>query len=114
MEMNTFQKTVLIAALIVLILCMVFIGYSLQTGVKNVWPPNVPICPDYWTVDGSGNDYKCLNTQNLGTCGLKEMSFNTPTYTGSMGMCNKYTWANNCKLAWDGITYGVNNPCSKL
>lgn len=111
MEMSAFQKTILFAAIIVLILCMVFIGYSLQNIQKENWPPNIPVCPDYWTVDGSGNNYKCLNTNNLGTCGLKEMNFNTPTFTGSREMCNKYTWAKNCGLAWDGITYGVQNPC---
>lgn len=108
-EMSTFQKTVLFAAIVVLILCMVFIGYSLQTAQKSMWPPNIPVCPDYWDVDVSGN--KCLNTNNLGTCGLSEMNFNTPTYTGSRALCNKYTWARNCGLAWDGITYGVKNPC---
>ena len=79
------------------------------------WPPLIPQCPDYWFMDPSSN---CVNIRNLGTCspqsGKKHliMNFNTPAYTGSNGNCAKYTWANNCNVSWDGITYGVNNPCS--
>jgi hypothetical protein len=40
------------------------------------------------------------------------MNFNGPVYTGSNGSCAKYTWAQKCKVAWDGISYGVDNPCT--
>ena len=39
------------------------------------------------------------------------MNFNNAPYTGTTGACAKYNWANNCGVSWDGITYGVNNPC---
>ena len=39
------------------------------------------------------------------------MDFNTPYFRGSDGTCNKYKWAKSCDLTWDGITYGVANPC---
>ena len=109
--MNGFQKIVLITAIVVLIIALAFIGFAISSATNQVWPPMIPNCPDYWDVDGSGN---CLNTLNLGTCNLNNspMSFNTSTYTGSNGLCAKYKWANNCGVTWDGITYGVNNPCA--
>jgi hypothetical protein len=39
------------------------------------------------------------------------MDFNTDYYTGSDGLCNKYTWATQYGLQWDGITSGITNPC---
>lgn len=115
--MEGFQKTVLFAAIIILIIALIFIGLALRKAQNYVWPPMVPSCPDYWTLDGSGNNAVCVNVKNLGTCpppsGQKflTMNFNNAPYTGSSGLCSKYTWANNCGLTWDGITYGVSNPC---
>jgi hypothetical protein len=116
--MEAFQKFVLYAAIFVLIIALIFIGLSLSRAKNPVWPPVIPNCPDYWVVDGSGNDTKCINVKDLGTCqasgGDKHltMNFNDPTFTGAQGSCNKYNWANNCGVSWDGITYGVSNPCA--
>jgi len=115
--MESFQKIVLFAAVIILIIALVFIGVSLSFSKDTQWPPMTTECPDYWLVDGSGNNATCINVKDLGTCppatGDKHLSmkFNTPAYTGSNGMCSKYTWAKKCGISWDGITYGVNNPC---
>ena len=115
--MNSFQKIVLIVAIITLIVTLIFIGVTLSYAKNDQWPPMVPDCPDYWMIDGSGNNSKCINVKNLGTCppqsGEKHltMDFNTPLYTGSNGTCAKYTWAKKCGITWDGITYGVGNPC---
>lgn len=112
--MDGFQKTVLFAAVIILIVALVFIGVALSSSVNNVtWPPMVADCPDYWTIDGSGNNAVCVNVKDLGTCPTqKTMNFNTSAFTGSNELCNKYTWASNCNVSWDGITYGVDNPCT--
>lgn len=116
--MEGFQKIILFAAIIILIICLIFIGFALSNSKSSQqWPPMVPSCPDYWTIDGSGNNTVCVNVKNLGTCppqsGQKylTMNFNNAPYTGSTGACSKYTWATNCNVTWDGITYGVNNPC---
>jgi hypothetical protein len=116
--MEAFQKTVLLIAIVVLIVALIFIGLALRNSIANqVWPPMVPSCPDYWTIDGSGNNAFCVNVKNLGTCpapsGQKflKMNFNNSPYNGSNGLCSKYTWATSCGLSWDGITYGVDNPC---
>ena len=112
-----FQKAVLVLAILLLIIMLVFIGVTLsKSKSEEQWPPIIGDCPDYW-VDLSGNGAHCVNTHNLGTCNRLNddpnfMDFTTSTYTGSNGMCNKYTWATNCGVSWDGITYGAPNPCS--
>lgn len=116
-SIGSFQKIILIAAIVILIINLVVIAIALNKSTKTNWPPIVPSCPDYWVSDGSGNNISCTNIKNLGVCkppsGTKNlvMNFNKPPFTGANSNCAKYTWANNCKVAWDGITYGVNNPC---
>jgi hypothetical protein len=115
--MEGFQKIVLFSAIIILIIALVIIGVALTFSKKNVWPPMTPACPDYWVIDGSGNNSTCTNIKDLGTCpphGNNQhlvMNFNSAPYTGAQGNCSKYTFANKCGLSWDGITYGVQNPC---
>ena len=117
----TFQKTVVIIAIIVLLICLVAIGIALAYSKVNSYPDNPPTCPDYWTVDDSDPDkIRCMNVQNLGKCpapagsSYLTLDVGSAPYTGSRGNCAKYTWATNCEIAWDGITYGAPNPCSKL
>jgi hypothetical protein len=50
-----------------------------------------------------------IKTNN--TAALNTMNFNQAPYTGNQGTCNKYKWAQNCGITWDGITSGVPNPC---
>ncbi len=101
-----------------MIIALVLIGIALSKNSTSIaWPPMVPQCPDFWSIDGSGNNATCINVKDLGTfvpsTGQRHqtMNFNTDTFTGSQGACNKYTWANSYNLSWDGITYGVSNPC---
>jgi hypothetical protein len=115
--METFQKSVLVAAVVILILALSFIGIALKYSNQHLWPPIIPSCPDYWTIDGSGNDTKCSNIKDLGSCPANDgdhlvMNFNNAPYIGEQATCAKYTWANNCNVSWDGITYGAQNPCS--
>jgi hypothetical protein len=109
--MQAFQKTVLGIAIVILIISLIIIGIILRNGkYSQTWPPVTPDCPDYW-VDLSGSGGFCVNDKNLGTC-KTPMNFTTSQYTGSNGACAKYNWANNCNISWDGITYGVDNPCN--
>jgi len=120
--MSGFQKIVLFSAIIILLIVLVIIGIALASAKNNEeWPPLVPDCPDYWAITGldiSGNNmYKCVNIKDLGVCPAKDgekhqtMDFNTSMFTGSNGTCAKSRWAKQCKVSWDGITYGVNDPC---
>jgi hypothetical protein len=113
-----FQKIVLLIAVILLIIALIFIGYSLgQAKADETWPPIIGECPDYW-VDISGNGAMCVNVNNLGTCNipsegnLNSMDFSNSYFNSSDGLCAKYKWANGCDVTWDGITSGIANPCS--
>jgi len=118
--MEDFQKFVLFAAIIILMIALIFIGVALKQSVNQDWPPMVPYCPDYWLIDGFGNDTTCINIKDLGTCPPKsgdkhlKMNFNNSAFTGSNEMCAKYLWAKKCGVSWDGITYGVQNPCQNV
>jgi hypothetical protein len=116
--MGSFQKIILIIMFILLIIILVLVGITLYKKKSNqAWPPNVGDCPDYW-LDMSGNGAKCVNVKDLGTCNGSvskgqhlTMDFSAAPYVGSDGNCAKYSWANDCGIAWDGVTYGVPNPC---
>jgi len=116
--MEAFQKIVLFSAIIILSIALIIIGVSLTYAKNPVWPPMVPECPDYWEIDGSGNNTTCINVNDLGTCPAASgndhltMNFNVSPYSGAKGNCNKYQWANKCGVTWDGLTYGANNPCN--
>lgn len=62
-----FQRIVIIIAIIMLIGAMVFIGYALynQSSASGAWPPEIPKCPDFWTV---GSDGTCTNTNKVSNC----------------------------------------------
>lgn len=50
-----FQRIVLTIAIVMLIAAMIFIGYALYQKSSDVsWPPEVPTCPDFWTIDSAG------------------------------------------------------------
>lgn len=116
--MGGFQKIVLVIMFILLIIIIVLVGITLYNKNANQsWPPNLGDCPDYWT-DMSGNGERCVNVKDLGSCNGSvttgehlNMNFAVAPYIGSGGNCAKYNWANDCGIAWDGITYGVPNPC---
>jgi hypothetical protein len=116
--MASFQKIVLIGAIILFIVLVIGITYvMINSKSTQAWPPLIGDCPDYW-VDMSGNGAQCVNVKNLGTCnqnpgsgGHSVMDFTQAPFVGSNGLCSKYTWATGCGITWDGITDGVNNPC---
>jgi hypothetical protein len=112
----TFQKTILIIAILLLLVFFVFIAKEMYSSSYSSWTTTYSDCPDYWDIMDLSGAFVCNNVhglgQNLGS-GLPEtqMDFNTDYYTGSDGLCNKYTWAKQYGLQWDGITSGIANPC---
>ena len=110
-----FQKMILTITLITLVIIFIFLVGSLIYAKKNDQSDRVlPQCPDYWEITESATGPKCVNSQDLGTCPAAtgdahlSLDFASGNYTDN---CAKYTWANNCNIAWDGITYGATNPC---
>ena len=112
---GSFQKTTIIVAGILLLVCIILLAlllYLPSTSNTQVWPPVIPNCPDYF-IDVSGNGSSCLNPKNLGNVS-NIPNFNVSPYIGTNGNCQKYNWATSNNLTWDGITYGVQNPCEAL
>ena len=120
--MDGFKKMVLIASIIILLIVLVIIGIALSYAKDEQWPPMVPSCPDWWIIDGSGENATCVDVKDLSDVTKCQpqtgdrhyrKSFAADMYNGSQGTCNKYKWATYCGVEWDGITYGVNNPCQE-
>jgi hypothetical protein len=111
-----FQKMTILITSAILLIIFIFIAGSLVYAPNN--DQNAPIiaqCPDFWEIGGTDASSTCINVQDLGTCPAAAgdehltLDFNSGNFTDN---CAKYTWANNCNIAWDGLTYGVENPCT--
>lgn len=116
MEFN-FQKIVIILFLIILVITLIIIGVKMNNKLDKDWPPYIANCPDYW-IDLTGDGSSCYNKHSLGMCNIpvsetnkNTMNFNISPFTGDDGLCKKKRWANVCGVAWDGINYGVKDPC---
>lgn len=88
----SFQKTVLIIALIVLSVMLFFIALAMK-GLKKSqeYPPEVSECPDYWTINENGVCSPSLNKNTSGSCQSYEKG-------------DKAIFAQNCGIEWDGLT----------
>lgn len=104
--MAAFRTIVMITATVILVIALCLIGLALRKQKYDaLFPPIIANCPDYW-VDVSGNNGAgCTNVQNIGNpvCS-NTMDFSKPIFAGQNGACNKYKWAQQCNLSWDGIT----------
>lgn len=114
---GSFQKFTVLIALLLLLGIFIFVSGSLIYAKKDDKPVSIaPQCPDFWEIEDTRIGPHCVNVQDLGTCsaatGDKHLSMDlkSKSFTDN---CAKYTWAKNCNIAWDGITYGVDNPCIK-
>jgi hypothetical protein len=111
--MASVQSIILTLAIVILLIILIVIGINISISQnKQTWPPVTGDCPDYWLDRGKGGSQCVVNAKknNLGLA-RSPMDFSLPIYSGSNGPCVKYTWANKNKVSWDGITYGVPNPC---
>ena len=104
----TFQKTVLIIALVLLILSLVVIGLLIKSSASSAkFPPETGKCPDYLKAQILNGKLTCTNPQNLGTCGSQDF---TPSggsdVTSIIANCKA---AQKCGPTWDGISNVQNN-----
>jgi len=107
MELDTFQKTVLAIAVILLIICLVLEAVLLSNQVgTQTWPPLTASCPDYWT-DIHGTGLVCVNQMNKNQ---------TITWSTAPSDCDKFQASTTTLgyLPWDGINYGAPSPCTGM
>jgi hypothetical protein len=115
-----FNKIVLMVATILLILGLIIIGIIIvRTLEGQVFPPVVTECPDYWNVAyNNSGEIICRNNHiNSGYSTNQCRNFPTSKFSANGTsandiICEKFNWAKQCNIHWDGIT---NNPkaCTK-
>lgn len=106
--LGSFQKNVVIIAIVLLIIVIAVIGWILSKGVDETpWPPSVSNCPDYWE-DQQGDGTACFNVKKLGKCGIGP--YNLKGWNKPDSACATKGMMNACDLTWDGIT--SLDPCS--
>ena len=127
--MEFFYIVVLSIAVIILILLLAYFGI-LMAGAKNkqVYPPSYNTCPDYWSVDASGNCIQgtsnagansgsgiginftdgVTKSQTPGGNGLNGFNPNDPGWNSYQGVgnqrCGWHKWAVYNHVNWDGVT----------
>ena len=103
--MEPFQSVVITVGGVLLLVILVFIGFSLyRRKGDTAYPPVLASCPDYWqdlSTTGSKGGSNCLNIQNLG---LNTGVCNKKSDFSAMTTCEKATWSKQCNITWDGIT----------
>ena len=125
----SFQKIVLVIAIIALILTLSVIGYMMYYSAQSKpYPPTYSTCPDQWGLTGSNI---CTNTaisgsfSNIGSfitdvsCSLTAGCRSTPGWAGATGVCDS-RWiqgnsangldSSNCYLLAKSVGNGYNVP----
>ena len=119
--LNTFQKTSLSIAAVLLIIALIITGILiLNSLMEQSFPPVISDCPDYWDVHREENDNivcKNISTVNRGralsSCQDYPVSQFSQNGTSENDLlCEKYKWARRCDVHWDGITNNK-DACSK-
>lgn len=112
-NLNKFNKIVLFTAIFILIISLIIVGILLSfLLMSETYPPVISDCPDYWDVSlNSSNETICINLsqQNTGLGTSECTNYNTDLFLVSGTdyanvLCEKYKWANDCDITWDGIT----------
>jgi hypothetical protein len=104
--MDTFQKSVLIIALVVLIALLISVGILLNKHSKNTsWPPIQNTCPDYWTEGDNGVCTTVINGLNTGPDGsvISTADADGKNVTGDT-TCEKRRWAIENGIMWSGVS----------
>ena len=83
-------------------------GAAYNTTDKSCYLKNVGVV----TADKQQDSSFVLSIKNMTDNNMNSMDFSTAPFTGDNGTCAKYQWASKCNVSWDGITYGVTNPCA--
>lgn len=103
--MELYQRVVLGIAIVLLIAAYIMIYFTLVDNNKN-WPPSVAKCPDYWVYNATSDMCESINDFNVGSSVKKY-----PDIT-QKSTCDKYKWAKEKEVSWEGLSYGVSMDCS--
>jgi len=96
--MQGFQRTVLIVAAVMLVICLVVLATLIKNAVEQVdWPPQTATCPDYWLESGQG----VCNPQQTMNVGTSSGPLNTQQIVTPQQRCD---WAKKNNVIWDGYT----------
>lgn len=99
----TFQKNVLMIAIVLFILIMSVIGVLMTKAKAGMeYPPEISSCPDYYKLTDSDGQMVCRNVKGLGTeaSDCNDIDFSKEHKSRKQ----KCDWAKKCNVAWDGIT----------
>ena len=124
-----FQLVVIIILGVLLIITLLSFYYiATRSGDDIPFPPSIPICPDYYyQVHSNDGKIRCKAMPSIAAAidavrgkdddfrkGCKNPAFFPRHYSGTNANCEKYKWYAGCNYipAWEGVTYGVQNPCA--
>ena len=137
--MDSFQITVILVATILLIIIFSAIGILTKySSADKIYPPTANTCPDYWSVNNSGNcvippspSGSTTPPKNIGNIydddgnsnltdsntpgfinGNSEINFSATGWSSATksAICTKKKWTNTNNIAWDGVSNY--NSCS--
>jgi len=80
------------------------IYFTLVDNNKN-WPPSVAKCPDYWVYNAASDMCESNNGFNVGSSDSKYSD------VSQKSTCDKYKWAKDKEVSWEGLSYGVSMDC---
>lgn len=107
--MELYQRVVLGIAIVLLIAAYIMIYFTLVDNNKN-WPPSVAKCPDYWEYNAADDMCESKNNFNIGT--WEESIYpNNDQLLAQKSTCDKYKWAKQYAVSWEGLSYGVSMDC---
>ena len=116
--MNSFNKNVIIIATIILVILLIILAVSLSKSLFNEsFPPIISDCPDYWeAISTTDNKNKCINHSGVNISSITDPKCTTTTQeydkTLDSDTCEKYKWATDCRINWDGITNNSLDLCN--
>ena len=121
--LSSFNRYVLIIALIALIISITAYAYSISFSLSDYkFPPNISACPDYWDVNPTDGKISCTyrginpsktnNNTNINNVVGSNIVWNSqnkaitlPTTTNNKAFyCDAYDWSSINNISWNGIT----------
>jgi hypothetical protein len=125
--MLSFYTIVIIIAIIILVIALTIIGVTLTNKKNNIeFPDYQHACPDFWTLDSSGNRCKPTNDINIPlqvkvsnagnhsgvgvNSGKTKIEYIDLSEDNWVSVCDKASWAKKAGILWDGVTN--NNTCA--